>query len=81
MHEPIKLQFLHAQSSMNQVKLRVFRGLSTEALLLSLRPGSAGCLKARPDGTVLDGHHRLCILLERDVDIHCLPREIIEKEP
>jgi hypothetical protein len=40
----------------------------------------SGLLKVRPDGTVLDGHHRLSILLERGEDIHGLPREIIKKE-
>jgi hypothetical protein len=34
----------------------------------------------RPDGTVLDGHHRLAILLERGEDIHSLAREIMAKE-
>jgi len=29
---------------------------------------------------VLDGHHRLTVLLERGVDINTLPREIIEKK-
>lgn len=39
-----------------------------------------GSLKVRPDGTVLDGHHRLAALLEHGEDIHQLPREILEKE-
>jgi hypothetical protein len=37
-------------------------------------------LKVRPDGTVLDGHHRISVLEERGEDIHLLPREIMEKE-
>ena len=68
-----RLQFLHAENSLNAVKLTQFRRLSTEALKTSL-------LKVRPDGTVLDGHHRLSILIERAEDIHTLPREIMEKE-
>jgi hypothetical protein len=36
-------------------------------------------LKVRPDGTVLDGHHRIRVLAERGVDVHWLPREIIKK--
>jgi hypothetical protein len=63
------------------VKLEAFHRLSTEVILLSLGPDQPGSLKARLDGTVLDGHHRLHVLLERGVDIHRLPREIIRKEP
>ena len=44
------------------------------------KPGQSGSLKARPDGTVLDGHHRLKILRERGIDIDALPREIIGRD-
>ena len=64
---------------MNRVKLDRFRCLSTDELKLSLAPGQEGALKARPDGTVLDGHHRVSVLMERGVDIHELPREIMER--
>jgi len=74
-----KLRFLHAADLLNAVKLSQFRRLSIEELTDSLRPGRLGCLKARPDGTVLDGHHRLAVLVERGEDVHALPREIIEK--
>jgi hypothetical protein len=59
--------------------MEVFRRLTSDALRLALCPGQPGSLKARPDGTVLDGHHRLSILLERGEDIDDLPREILEK--
>jgi hypothetical protein len=62
------------------VKLDTFRRLPTEAIKLALQPGQPGSLKARPDGTVLDGHHRLFVLLERGEIIDQLPREIIKKE-
>ena len=74
-----RLRFLHRETSLNAVKLLQFRRLSTHDVKLSLQPGQAACLKARPDGTVLDGHHRLFVLIERGEDIHTLPREIIEK--
>jgi len=77
---PPKLKFLHPQSSLNRVKLDLFRRLSTEVLKSSLAPGRQGSLKTRPDGTVLDGHHRVSVLVERGEDIHQLPREIMEKE-
>jgi hypothetical protein len=75
-----KLRFLHASDALNAVKLARFRGLSTEAIRCSLQPGRAGSLKVRPDGTILDGHHRLSILLERGEDIDQLPREIMKIE-
>jgi len=78
-HQP-RLQFLHSDDVLNPGKLDQFRSLSVEVIVSSLAPEQPCCLKARPDGTLLDGHHRLFILMERDVDIHGLPREIIERE-
>jgi hypothetical protein len=75
------LKFLHSLNALNSVKLDVFHRLPTTELLLSLAPGQRGSLKARRDGTVLDGHHRLRVLSQRGEDIDQLPREIIEKEP
>jgi hypothetical protein len=82
MHSPREpnLRFLHSEATLNRVKLDRFRGLSTDELKSSLAPGREGSLKVRPDGTVLDGHHRISVLLERAVDIHKLPREIMEKD-
>ena len=75
-----RLRFLHAESSLNRVKLEQFREFDSLELKASLRPGQAGSLKVRPDGTVLDGHHRLSILRERGEDIDRLPRETFVKE-
>jgi len=75
-----KLQFLHAGDLLNAVKLSFFRRLSTDELKASLLPDAPGSLKTRPDGTVLDGHHRLAVLRERGEDVDCLPREIIERQ-
>ena len=75
-----KLKFLHAESTFVKVKLELFRTLTIDELKVSLAPGEKDCLKVRPDGTVLDGHHRIHVLAERGVDVHLLPREIIEKE-
>jgi ParB-like chromosome segregation protein Spo0J len=47
--------------------------LSTQELIDSMQPGQPGALKVRPDGTVVDGHHRLKILHDRGIDIHALP--------
>jgi hypothetical protein len=72
-------QPLHPDSSLSEAKLDSFRKLSTQALIDSLKPGQPGALKTRPDGTMLDGHHRIKILRERGVDVDSLPREIIPR--
>ncbi|HEX3321251.1 MAG TPA: hypothetical protein VHR84_11150 [Terriglobales bacterium] len=71
---------LHPDSSLNPVKLAKIEQLTTDTLLLSLLPGQRDCLKTRPDGTILDGHHRIYILRQRRVAVDSLPREVIEKE-
>lgn len=73
-----KLKFLHSKGTLNKLKLELFRRIATDELRSSLAPGELGSLKTRPDGTVLDGHHRLSVLIERGEDIHQLSREIIE---
>jgi hypothetical protein len=75
----IPLRPLHAATSLSQAKLAVLSRLSTDELILSLRPEQPGALKVRPDGTILDGHHRIRILLDRRVNVNSLPREIIER--
>jgi ParB-like chromosome segregation protein Spo0J len=64
---------------LSQAKLAQFGKLSNQELIDSLKPGQPGSLKARPDGTMIDGHHRIKILQERGVDVDALPREIIPK--
>jgi hypothetical protein len=71
------LKPLHLDSSLNAVKLGQMERLSTEALRVSLVPGLQGCLKTRPDGTILDGHHRIHILRQRGVDVNGLLRDIV----
>lgn len=73
------LQPLHPDSYLSRAKLEQYAKLTTETLINSLRPGQPGALKVRPDGTIVDGHHRLKILQERGIDIDSLPREIIPK--
>jgi hypothetical protein len=75
-----RLKFLHPDISLNAVKLEIFRKLSTDAILESLKPGHANSLKCRPDGTLSEGHHRLKVLRERDVDVDLLPREVMAKD-
>lgn len=71
---------LHSDESLIESKLVKYRELATNVLILSLAPGQIGSLKARPDGTLLDGHHRIKVLRERGVDVNQLPRELIPKD-
>jgi ParB-like chromosome segregation protein Spo0J len=73
------LKPLHPDESLILLKLIQFRGMATEELLRSLAPGQLGALKARPDGTIIDGHHRIKVLRERGIDVDGLPREMVRK--
>ena len=74
------LRSLHAEADLSRVKLEQFRRLSTAELIESLALGRPGALKARPDGTLLDGHHRIVVLRERSVSVDTLPREVVPRE-
>ena len=74
------LKPLHPDSLLSRAKLTMLAKLSTEVLQTSLLPGQEGCLKVRPDGTMLDGHHRVHILKNRGIDVDGLPREIIQRD-
>ncbi len=74
------LKPLHSSATLNKAKLAELGRLGTEALKKTLMPGEIHSLKARPDGTMLDGHHRIEILRARGVDVDSLPREIIPVE-
>jgi hypothetical protein len=74
------LRLLHSEVKLSRVKLDQFRRLSTAELLESLEPGRPGALKARPDGTVLDGHHRIVVLRGRGISVDTLPREVVPHE-
>ena len=73
------LKPLHSDDSLIQLKLSQYAKLTTEELVESLKPDQLGSLKVRPDGTMVDGHHRIKILRDRGFDVDSLPREIIPK--
>ena len=73
------LKPVHPVSSLSKAKLASVEKMSTQELKKSLEPGHGHCLKARPDGTMLDGHHRVHILKGRGVNVDALPREVVEK--
>ena len=74
------LRPLHPDASLSPTKLGEMECRTTEVLKNSLLPGQKDSLKTRPDGTILDGHHRIYILRKRGVNVEALPREIIVKE-
>ncbi len=74
---PPPLKPLHPATSLSPAKLATFDKLSSEVLKQSLLPGQPHGLKTRPDGTILDGHHRIHILRARHEDVDGLPREIL----
>lgn len=71
---------LHPDESLSPAKLAKFRKAGSQRLIDSLRPGQVEALRVRPDGTVINGNHRLKILRERGVDVNALPREILAKD-
>jgi hypothetical protein len=73
----LPLKPLHPDSSLSRAKLLQMARLSTDVLKHSLLPGGRDSLKMRPEGTMLDGHHRIKVLRDRGVDVDLLPREII----
>ncbi len=73
------LKFLHSDELLNKVKLAELERLTTQQIQMTREPGQKDCLKVRPDGTVLDGHHRIFILRGRGVDVDSLPRQIVPK--
>ena len=78
MSEP-PLKPLHSDISLSQAKLGELDKLTNQELIDSLKPGQPGSLKVRPDGMIIDGHHRVRILRDRGVDVDLLPREIMPK--
>src|SRR5947208_874702 len=78
--EMLPLKPLHPDSSLIKSKLDDYGKLSDQELIDSLKPGQQGSLKVRPDGTIVDGHHRIKILRDRGVNVDSLPREIVPKD-
>ena len=76
----LPLRSLHPNSSLSIAKLEAYRKIGTSGIIDSLKPGEPGSLKVQPDGTVMDGHHRIRILRERGIDVDALPRDIQTKE-
>ena len=78
MSEP-PLKSLHSYISLSQAKLGQLDKLTNQEIMDSLKPGQPGLLKIRPDGMIIEGHHRIKILRDRGFNVDALPREIIPK--
>jgi hypothetical protein len=74
------LRPLHPDSSLSPSTLQGLGGRSTPELIDSLRPGQPEALRVRPDGTIINGHHRIKILRDRGVDVDSLPREVVPRD-
>jgi hypothetical protein len=74
------LKPLHPDCSLSKAKMEKYAKDTTAEIIESLKPGQQGSLKTRPDGTMIDGHHRIKILRDRGVDVDALPREVIAKK-
>ena len=74
------LKPLHPDSSLSKAKLGRYVKQTTQELIEFLEPGQEGSLKTRPDGTIIDGHHRIRVLRDRGVDVDALPREVVTRE-
>ena len=77
--DPHPLKLLHPESALVLDKLAAFERLSTETITASLLPSQEHGLKARPDGTILDGNNRIHVLRQRGVDVDAPPREIVAR--
>jgi RHS repeat-associated protein len=75
------LQRIHSAETLTTGSARFatdsVRKMSTEAIVKSLKPGSAEPLKVKPDGRIFDGNTRVFVLQERGYDVSTLPRVIV----
>ena len=80
---PPQLTPLHGSDTLSKSTLDYWRGKSTEDIVKSLLSPGAEKLTIRPNGTVLQGNHRVSVLLERGYDTSKLftKATIIPKTP
>jgi hypothetical protein len=77
-NDPLPLRPLHPDESLSPAKLLSYNHFGTEELVESLKPGGSEALRERPDGTILNGHHRIRIHRGCGVDVDRLPHEVVE---
>lgn len=67
-----ELEFLH--STFSESSLEYWRAQSTEDIIRSLSPEANSPLIVKPNGIIMQGNHRIQVLMERGVDVNKLPR-------
>jgi hypothetical protein len=71
---PLPLKLLHPEKTLSKTTLAYFRKQATDDIVRSLAPGSAEALTVNAAGTVMQGNHRIFVLMERGFDVNSLPR-------
>ena len=74
----VPLKLIHAPETLSNTILAGLRKKSTQELIESLKPGMEEALRVKPDGRVMNGNHRITVLMERGVDVNALPREVMK---
>jgi hypothetical protein len=69
------------RQELNQQSLEYWRKKSSEEIIESLKPGNPESFKVTPNGTIMNGHTRLEVLMERGVNVNSLPKEIYIPKP
>ncbi len=72
------LRLIHSEATLSKTILDGLRKKSTQEIIDTLKPGLEEGLKVKPDGRVMDGNHRIKVLMERGVDVNSLPREVLK---
>jgi len=61
-----------------RLSLEYWRRQTTDRIIASLLPHLRASFKVRADGLIVDGNTRIRILVEREVEVNNLPREMAE---
>ena len=76
--ERMALKLIHSTETLSKTILEGLRKKSTQELIESLKPGLEEALRVKPDGRVMNGNHRITVLMERGVNVNALPREVVK---
>lgn len=76
--KPGKLKLLHSEKNgtIREGSINHWKKQSTDDIVASLKSGADEPLTVTPDGTVVQGNHRIKVLMDRGYDVDSLPREI-----
>jgi hypothetical protein len=81
MTKSVELRLIHSAESLEngiaRFSLAYWRKRPDAEIISSLKPGQSESLKIKSDGRILNGNVRCKVLIERNVDINKLEREIV----